>query len=81
MAAFTGACMARVAGAVIDHLDRYRRERLFQGSADLSGGGFARKRLRRWRLSKGCWLKKVAYHSVSWEISLPISAPGPAGAT
>jgi len=54
MAAFAGACMARMAGAVIDHLDGYRRERLFQGGADLSGGGFARERLRRGRLSKGC---------------------------
>ena len=46
MAAFTGACMARVAGAVIDHLDGKWRERLFQGGADLSCGGFARARLR-----------------------------------
>lgn len=76
MTAFPGARVARMAGTVIDHLDGYWRERLFQGGADLSGGGFARERLRKWRLSNGCWLKKVAYHSVSWEISLPISVPG-----
>ena len=46
MATFPGARVARVAGAVIDHLDGKWRERLFQGGADLSCGGFARARLR-----------------------------------
>ena len=53
MTAFPGTRVAGVAGAVIDHLEGQWRERLFQGGADLSGGGFARKRLRRRRLSRG----------------------------
>ncbi len=42
MAAFPGARMAGVAGAVIDHLDGLGRERLLEGGANLAGGGGAR---------------------------------------
>jgi hypothetical protein len=37
--------MARVAGAVVEHLEGKGRERLLEGGADLAGGGCARKRL------------------------------------
>jgi hypothetical protein len=42
MAAFPGAGVARVAGAVVDHLDGLRRERLLEGGANLAGGGGVR---------------------------------------
>jgi hypothetical protein len=45
MAAFPGARVARVMGAVIDHLDGLRRERLLEGGANLAGGGGARMRV------------------------------------
>jgi hypothetical protein len=34
--------MTRMAGAVIDHVEGQRRERLLEGGANLAGGGFAR---------------------------------------
>jgi len=34
--------MTCMAGAVINHLDGQRRERLLEGGANLAGGGFAR---------------------------------------
>ncbi len=43
--AFPRPGVARVAGAVVDHLDGQRRERLLEGGTYLAGGGRARKRL------------------------------------
>ena len=45
MASLPCARVTRMAGAVVDHLDGQRRERLLEGSANLAGGGCARKRL------------------------------------
>jgi hypothetical protein len=42
MAAFPGAGVTRMAGAVVDHLDGLRRERLLEGGANLAGGGGVR---------------------------------------
>ena len=44
MTAFPRARVTRMARAVIDHVDRQRRERLLEGGAKLAGRGFARKR-------------------------------------
>jgi hypothetical protein len=44
MAAFPRARVTRVQGAVIDHFDGERRERLLEGGADLAGGGGTRIR-------------------------------------
>jgi hypothetical protein len=42
MAAFPGPRVTCVQGAVIDHFDGERRERLLEGGANLAGGGGAR---------------------------------------
>ncbi len=44
MAAFPGARVTSMAGAVIDYLDGLRRERLLEGGANLAGGGGVRRR-------------------------------------
>ena len=44
MAAFPGARVTRMAGAVIDYLDGLRCERLLEGSANLAGSGGMRMR-------------------------------------
>lgn len=41
--ALPGARVTRMAGAVIDHLDGLRRERLLEGGANLAGGGGMRR--------------------------------------
>lgn len=42
MTALPGARVTRVVSAVIDDLDRHRRERLLEDGANLAGGGGAR---------------------------------------
>ncbi len=42
MAAFPGARVTRMTGAVIDHLDGLRRERPLERGANLAGGGGVR---------------------------------------
>lgn len=45
MPALTRAGVTGMVGAVIDHLDGQRRERLLEGSTKLAGGGCARMRI------------------------------------
>lgn len=58
MTAFARASVTGMPGAVVDHLDGLRRERLLEGGADLVGRGPARMGM--------SWLaQKVAYDSDS----------------